>query len=67
VSPTVPASGDKPVLIDNPDVIEQLWQAFASLGDLESNVIEVGERSPEETAGLLARLWEGALLLSPES
>jgi len=48
--------------LDDPEVIERLWQDFAYLGDLEPNAIEVGDRSPEEAADLLARRLEDGLL-----
>jgi predicted kinase len=48
--------------LDESGVIERLWQDFADLGDLEPNALEVGERSPEETADLLARLLEEGTL-----
>lgn len=50
------------VPLADPDVIEQIWQSFADLGDLERNAIEIGDKSPDEAGELLARqLAEGAL------
>jgi predicted kinase len=47
-----------------PDVVEQLWRDFADLGALESNVVDVDAKTPDETADLLAdRLREGSLTL----
>ena len=52
-----------PFLAD-PDVIRQLWQSFADLGDLEPNAIELGVESPEEVADIVhARLEAGTLAL----
>lgn len=54
--------------LSNPEVIERLWRDFADLGDLEPHAVEVGERSPEQTADLLARLLEdGALTVDAAS
>jgi len=49
------ARGREPLA--NPKVIERLWRDFADLGDLEPHAVEVGERSPEETADLLHGSW----------
>jgi tRNA uridine 5-carbamoylmethylation protein Kti12 len=47
-----------------PDVIRELWESFADLGELEGNAVEVGEFGPEQAADLLAgRLEEGGLSL----
>lgn len=35
------------------DAIEQLWQSFADLGNLERNVLDIGGKSPEEAADML--------------
>ncbi len=48
--------------LDDPQVIERLWQSFADLGDLERHAIDVGDGSPKETADSLARLLEKGLL-----
>lgn len=46
----------------NPKVIEQLWQSFTDLGDLEQNALDLGDRNPEEAADMLAqRLADGLL------
>jgi tRNA uridine 5-carbamoylmethylation protein Kti12 len=46
------------------DVVAQLWRDFADLGRLESNVIDVEAKGPDETADLLAdRLRDGSLTL----
>lgn len=51
--------------LDDPEVVERLWRDFAELGDLERHAVEVGERSPEESADLLARLLaDGALTVA---
>jgi predicted kinase len=43
-------------------VIEQLWRSFVDLGSLERNVLDVGDRDPEEAADLLSlRLADGML------
>jgi predicted kinase len=43
--------------------IEQLWQSFADAGELETNVLEVGEESSVAVADLLARRLEDGLLV----
>jgi len=46
-------------------VIEQLWKSFADLGELERNVVEVGDKSRGEAADLLERrLADGALTVT---
>jgi predicted kinase len=56
------AKGREREPLDDSEAIERLWRDFANLGDLERNAIEVGGRSPGETADLLARLLkDGAL------
>jgi predicted kinase len=48
----------------NPAAIEQIWQSFADLGDLEKNVIDVGTAGTDEVPETLARhLEEGGLLI----
>jgi predicted kinase len=60
------ARGREP--LGDPEVIERLWRDFADLGDLEPHAVEVGERSPEESADLLERLLEeGALTVDAAS
>jgi hypothetical protein len=46
----------------DPEVIERLWRAFADLGELERNAIELGEEAPESAADLLERRLAGGLL-----
>jgi tRNA uridine 5-carbamoylmethylation protein Kti12 len=48
--------------LDDPKVIEQLWQSFPDLGDLDRHALEVGDESPDDTAGSIARLLEQGLL-----
>jgi tRNA uridine 5-carbamoylmethylation protein Kti12 len=51
--------GERPV---DPNVIERLWQNFTDLGDLERNVLDLGDSRPEEAADVLERhLAEGLL------
>jgi tRNA uridine 5-carbamoylmethylation protein Kti12 len=48
-------------LID-PDVVDQLWNAFADLGPLTQHAIDVRSMEPDETADLLhRRVREGTL------
>lgn len=49
--------------LSDPEVIEQLWQAFADLGDLEGNALDVSDSSPEEAADDLAKLMADGLLV----
>jgi predicted kinase len=45
-------------------VVEQLWQSFSDLGDLEKNVIDLDSESPEATAETLEkRMADGSLLV----
>lgn len=44
-------------------VIEQLWQSFADLGDLERNALDLGGRNPEEAADVLAQQLADGLLV----
>lgn len=46
------------------DAIEQLWQSFADLGDLEPNALDLGERKADEAAELLARRLADGLLVA---
>lgn len=48
--------------LDDPRVIERLWQSFADLGDLETHAVEVGDGSPERVADSLSALLEEGLL-----
>ncbi len=45
------------------EAIEQLWQSFPDAGELEPNVLEVGEESSAAVADLLARRLEDGLLV----
>lgn len=56
------AQGREREPLDDPVVIEQLWQSFADLGDLERHTLEVGDGNPEEPADLLAQLLEDGRL-----
>ena len=48
--------------LTDPALVKSLWQKFADLGPLESNAVEVGTKSPDEAADLLAlRLGNGLL------
>ena len=50
-----------PFLAD-PDVIRQLWESFADLGELEPNAIELDGEGPEAVADIIAaRLEAGEL------
>ena len=52
-----------PFLAD-PDVIRQVWESFADLGDLERNAIDLDSESPEVAADIVAASLEaGALTL----
>ena len=52
-----------PFLAD-PDVIRQLWESFADLGELEPNAVELGDELPEAAADIVAaRLEAGELSL----
>jgi tRNA uridine 5-carbamoylmethylation protein Kti12 len=45
-----------------PEVIQRLWGAFADLGPMEPNAINIGSKNPEEAADVVAgRLREGSL------
>jgi predicted kinase len=47
-----------------PTVIQQLWEEFADLGELERCAIELGEQDPEEVADVVSRLLaDGRLML----
>jgi predicted kinase len=43
-------------------VIKQLWQSFADLGELERNALDIGDRSPEDAADMVARRLEDGSL-----
>jgi tRNA uridine 5-carbamoylmethylation protein Kti12 len=46
----------------DPKVVEQLWQSFADLGELEPHVVDVGTMGTDEVAAFLARgLEDGSL------
>jgi hypothetical protein len=44
------------------DAIEQLWQSFAELGELERNVLDIGDKSPRQVADTLERQLADGLL-----
>jgi tRNA uridine 5-carbamoylmethylation protein Kti12 len=45
-----------------PEVIERLWGAFADLGPMEPNAIDIGSKNPADAADAVAgRLREGSL------
>jgi hypothetical protein len=45
-----------------PEAFEQMWRSFSDLGDLERNVLELGDESPAAVADLLEkRMGEGLL------
>jgi hypothetical protein len=46
----------------DPPAIEQIWQSFVDVGELEANAIDLGEERPSDVADLLARRLEGGLL-----
>lgn len=48
--------------LSDPKVIEQLWRAFADLGDLEGNAFDVSDWSPAEVADNLAKQMTDGLL-----
>lgn len=48
--------------LDDPRVVEQLWQSFADLGRLERHALDVGELDPEGIADLLERRLQDGLL-----
>lgn len=51
--------------LSDPAVVERLWHDLGDLGALEQNAIDVGARSPDEAATLVAeRLRDGSLMLS---
>ena len=39
--------------LDNPAVVERLWNQFANLGPYESHALDTSNLSPEEVAGLI--------------
>ncbi len=52
-----------PFLAD-PEVIRQLWESFADLGELEPHAVELSDEGPEEVAEFVAtRLEAGELNL----
>lgn len=61
---TARAQDRERVPLAEPEVIGQLWQSFAELGELERHVIDLDGQAPEETADLVAqRLTAGLLAL----
>jgi predicted kinase len=52
-----------PFLAD-PEVVRQLWESFADLGELESNAVDLEDEGPEQAAEIVAaRLEAGELSL----
>jgi len=51
------------VPLAEPGVIEQLWQSFAELGELERHVIELDGQAPEEAADLISQRLAAGLLV----
>jgi hypothetical protein len=49
--------------LPNSAAIDQLWQQFADLGELEGHVFNTDEVRPEQTAQMLARTLDNKLLL----
>jgi tRNA uridine 5-carbamoylmethylation protein Kti12 len=47
----------------DPVAIEQLWQSFAELGELEPHALDLYDESPDAVADLLARRLEDSLLV----
>ncbi len=47
--------------------IEQIWRSFADLGDLEEDVIEVGDLGSPEVADLLERIFGGGREMTGEA
>jgi predicted kinase len=43
--------------------LERIWRSFADIGELEANVFEPGERTPDEAVEALARRLEDGRLL----
>lgn len=48
--------------LSNPEVIIQLWNDFAHVGDLETHVINVGDLVPEQVADIVTSRWRSATL-----
>jgi hypothetical protein len=50
--------------LSDPEVIRQLWESFADLGEYEPNAVDLDEEGPEAVADIVAaRLGAGELLL----
>jgi len=48
--------------LGDPSVVERLWRDFADLGPLERHAIDIGGKTPDEAADLVAqRLQDGSL------
>jgi predicted kinase len=48
--------------LSTPEAFDQLWRSFSDLGDLERNVLELDEESPDAVADMLAsRMRENVL------
>jgi hypothetical protein len=50
-----------PFLAD-PEVIGQLWQSFADLGELEPNAVDLEDEGPEQAAEIVAARFEAGEL-----
>jgi DNA polymerase III delta prime subunit len=46
----------------DPAAIEQVWRGFSACGELEANVLDLGEERPDEVAELLVGRLEDGLL-----
>jgi hypothetical protein len=56
-----PRKSHRPTLFD-PGVIEEIWNGFADLGDLEPHAIDSSNQTPAETARVIDdRLTAGEL------
>jgi predicted kinase len=52
----------KGALLGEPGVVERLWHDFSQLGELERNVLDIGEAGPEGAADLLEQGLAAGLL-----
>lgn len=48
--------------LGSPEAFEHLWRSFSDLGDLEQNVLELGDESPNAVADLLEKRMDEGLL-----
>jgi len=49
--------------LTDPHVLQQLWQSFADLGDLEQNAVDLDRETPDEAADLVAQRLAAGLLM----